>query len=124
MEEKFKKISELLGSKVTIEESPKTAKKKDEEFFMGLLEQLCQIEAVAALLQAVGITATNENPFFISIKMLMEQHYGEVKTEIILWWVFESITEDGSILPLVDENGKTHIIKTPTQLYKFIKKYE
>ena len=124
MEEKFKKISELLGSKVTIEESPKTAKKKDEEFFMGLLEQLCQIEAVAALLQAVGITATNENPFFISIKMLMEQHYGEVKTEIILWWVFESITEDGGILPLIDENGKTHIIKTPTQLYKFIKKYE
>ncbi len=124
MEEKFKKISEILGSKITIEESPKTAKKKDEEFFMGLLEQLCQIEAVAALFQAIGITATNENPFFISIKMLMEQHYGEVKTEIILWWVFESITEDGGILPLVDEQGKSHIIKTPTQLYKFIKKYE
>lgn len=124
MEDKFKKISEILGSKITIEESPKTAKKKDEEFFMGLLEQLCQIEAVAALFQAIGITATNENPFFISIKMLMEQHYGEVKTEIILWWVFESITEDGGILPLVDEQGKSHIIKTPTQLYKFIKKYE
>jgi hypothetical protein len=124
MEDKFKKISEILGSKVTIEESPKTSKKKDEEFFMGLLEQLCQIEAVAALFQAIGITATNENPFFISIKMLMEQHYGEVKTEIILWWVFESITEDGGILPLVDEQGKSHIIKTPTQLYKFIKKYE
>jgi hypothetical protein len=124
MENKFKKISEILGSKVTIEESPKTSKKKDEEFFMGLLEQLCQIEAVAALFQAIGITATNENPFFISIKMLMEQHYGEVKTEIILWWVFESITEDGGILPLVDEQGKSHIIKTPTQLYKFIKKYE
>jgi len=124
MEEKFKKISEILGSKITIEESPKTAKKKDEEFFMGLLDQLCQIEAVSALFQAIGITATNENPFYISIKMLMEQHYGEIKTEIILWWVFESITEDGGILPLVDEQGKSHIIKTPTQLYKFIKKYE
>ena len=124
MEEKFKKISKILGSKITIEESPKTAKKKDEEFFMGLLDQLCQIEAVSALFQAIGITATNENPFYISIKMLMEQHYGEVKTEIILWWVFESITEDGGILPLVDEQGKSHIIKTPTQLYKFIKKYE
>ena len=124
MEDKFKKISELLGSKVTIEESPKTSKKRDEDFFMGLIEQLCQVEAVYAVLQAVGITASNENPFYASIKMLMEQHYGEVKTEIILWWVFESITEDGGILPLIDENGKTHIIKTPTQLYKFIKKYE
>jgi hypothetical protein len=124
MEDKFKKISELLGSKVTVEESPKTAKKKEEDFFTGLLEQLCQVEAVYAVLQAVGITASNENSFYISIKMLMEQHYGEVKTEIILWWVFESITEDGGILPLIDESGKSHIIKTPTQLYKFIKKYE
>lgn len=124
MDEKFKKISEILGSKVTISESPKTAKKQDEEFFMGLVGQLCQIEAVAAMLQAVGITATNENPFFISIKMLMEQHYGEAKTEIILWWVFESITDEGDILPLIDEDNKKHIIKTPTQLYKFIKKYE
>jgi hypothetical protein len=124
MEDKFKKISELLGSKVNVEESPKTAKRKDEEFFIGLLDQLCQIEAVYAVLQAVGITASNHNPFYSSIKMLMEQHYGEVKTEIILWWVFESITENGGILPLIDENGKSHTIKTPTQLYKFIKKYE
>jgi len=124
MEEKFKKISEILGSKITIEESPKTAKKKDEEFFMGLLEPLCQIEAAAAMLQAIGITTTNENPFYISIKVLMQKVFGEMKTEIILWWVFESITEDGDILPLVDEDGKKHVIKTPTQLYKFIKKYD
>ena len=124
MEEKFKKISEILGSKVTIEENPKTAKKKDEEFFMSLLEPLCQIEAASAMLQAIGITTSIENPFYISIKMLMQKAFGEMKTEIILWWVFESITEDGDILPLVDEDGKKHIIKTPTQLYKFIKKYD
>ena len=124
MEEKFKKISEILGSKVTVEENPKSAKKKDEEFFMGLLEQLCQIEAAAAMLRAVGITATNENPFYISVKMLMDQYYGEMKTEIILWWVFESLTEDGGVLPLIDEDGKKHVLKTPTQLYKFIKKYD
>ena len=47
-----------------------------------------------------------------------------MKTEIILWWVFESITEDGNVLPLVDEDGKKHILKTPNQLYKFIKKYD
>ena len=124
MEEKFKKISEILGSKVTIEENPKTAKKKDEEFFMSLLEPLCQIEAASAMLQAIGITTSIENPFYISIKILMQKVFGEMKTEIILWWVFESITEDGDILPLIDEDGKKHIIKTPTQLYKFIKKYD
>jgi len=40
MEENFKKISEILGSKVIVEENPKSVKKKDERFFMTLTEQL------------------------------------------------------------------------------------
>jgi hypothetical protein len=125
MEEKFKKIGEILGSKVTVEENPKSAKKKDERFFMTLVEQLCQMEAVTALLSSVGILIDNqENPIYKSLEMLMNEHYGEMKTAIILWWVFDSLTPDGDVYPLVDEGGKSHIIKTPTQLYKFIKKYD
>jgi hypothetical protein len=125
MEEKFKKISELWGSKITVEENPKSAKKKDEKFFMSLLEQLCQMEAVTALLSSVGVSIDNqENPIFRSLEMLMNEHYGEMKSAIILWWVFDSLTPDGDVYPLVDEEGKHHTIKTPTQLYKFIKKYD
>lgn len=125
MEEKFKKISELLGSKVIVEENPKSAKKKDERFFMILTEQLCQMEAVTALLSSVGVTIDNhENPIYKSLEMLMNTHYGEMKTAIILWWVFDSLTPDGDVYPLVDEEGNQHKIKTPTQLYKFIKKYD
>lgn len=125
MEEKFKKISELLGSKVIVEENPKSAKKKDERFFMILTEQLCQMEAVTALLSSVGVTIDNhENPIYKSLEMLMNAHYGEMKTAIILWWVFDSLTPDGDVYPLVDEEGNQHKIKTPTQLYKFIKKYD
>jgi len=125
MEEKFKKISELLGSQVIVEENPKSAKKKDERFFMTLLEQLCQIEAATAILSTVGITIEKyENPTYKSIEILMNAYYGEMKTAIILWWVFDSLTPDGDVYPLVDENGNQHKIKTPTQLYKFIKKYD
>jgi hypothetical protein len=125
MEEKFKNLNELIGSKVIVEESPKSAKKKDEKFFMTLLEQLCQIEATEAILSTVGITIDNEvNPSYKSIEILMNAHYGEMKTAIILWWVFDSITPDGDVYPLVDEEGNQHKIKTPTQLYKFIKKYD
>ena len=41
-----------------------------------------------------------------------------------MWWVFDSISPEGEIYPLMDEDGKKHIIKTPTQLYKFLKKYD
>jgi hypothetical protein len=125
MEEKFKNLNELIGSKVIVEESPKSIKKKDEQFFMNLLEQLCQMEAVTALLSSVGVSIDNqENPIFRSLEMLMNEHYGEMKSAIILWWVFDSLTPDGDVYPLVDEEGKHHTIKTPTQLYKFIKKYD
>ena len=125
MEENFKKISELWGSKITVEENPKSAKKKDERFFMILTEQLCQMEAITALLSSVGVTIDNhENPIFKSLEMLMNTHYGEMKTAIILWWVFDSLSPEGDVYPLVDEEGKSHVIKTPTQLFKFIKKYD
>ncbi len=125
MEEKFKNLSELIGSKVIVEENPKSAKKKDERFFMTLLEQLCQIEATTAVVATIGITIDKyENPFYKSLEMLMNEHYGEMKTAIILWWVFDSLTPDGDVYPLVDEKGNSHILKTPTQLYKFIKKYD
>ena len=54
-EEKFKNLSDLFGSHSKIEESPKSIKKKEEVFFLELMEQLCQIEAVGAVLGTVGI---------------------------------------------------------------------
>jgi MoaA/NifB/PqqE/SkfB family radical SAM enzyme len=125
MEEKFKNLSDVFGNLSKVEENPKSVKKKDETFLMDLLEQLCQIEAVSAVVRTIGIQADKyENPFYISIKMLMQKHYGDMKTEIILWWVFDSLTPEGDVYPLVDEDGKKHILKTPQQLWKFLKKYD
>ena len=125
MEEKFKNLSELLGQNGKIEESPKSLKRKEEIFFHELVTYLCQIEAAGAVLSQIGVSFEKyDNPFSKSLEMLMNKHYGEMKTAIILWWVFDSLTPEGDVYPLVDEDGKKHIIKTPTQLYKFLKKYD
>jgi hypothetical protein len=125
MEEKFKNLSELLGQNGKVEESPKSIKKQEETFFNELIVHLCQIEAVGAVLQVAGIHADRyENSFYKALEMLMIKHYGEMKASIILWWVFDSLTPDGEVYPLIDEDGKKHMIKTPTQLYKFIKRYD
>jgi hypothetical protein len=125
MEEKFKNLNELLGQNVKVEENPKSKQKKDELFFHELITHLCQMEAVGAVLSQVGINIEKyDNPFSKSVEMLMNKHYGELKTTIIMWWVFDSISPEGEIYPLMDEDGKKHIIKTPTQLYKFLKKYD
>ena len=41
-----------------------------------------------------------------------------------MWWVFESISPDGNVLPLIDEEEKEHKIKTPKQLVRFLKRYD
>jgi hypothetical protein len=125
MEEKFKNLNDLFGVNSKIEVNPKSLKKKDEAFFMELLEQLCQIEAVGAVLKTIGIhTDKYENPFYKSTKLLMQKHYGDMKTEIILWWVFDSLTPEGDVYPLMDEDENKHILKTPQQLWKFLKRYD
>lgn len=125
MEEKFKKLSELLGKNSKIEENPKSLQKKDEAFFNEILSYLCQMEAAFVLFSQIGINFdNNDSPFIKPIEMLMMKHYGEIKTPIILWWVFDSISPEGDIYPLIDETGKKHTIKTSLQLYKFLKRYD
>ena len=121
--EKSKKISDILGP-IKMDKSKKSIKNEEEDFFMNLTKHLCQIEAVVAVLQAVGIGFSLENPFINSLRILMESHYGEMKANMILWWSFESISPEGDVYPIEDENGKEHILKTPTQLYKFLKRYD
>jgi hypothetical protein len=123
--QKLKNLSDLIGKGTEIKKNTKTIKKEEEKFFMELLDNMCQIEAVSAILNTVGIhISKHENPLINSLKILMEKHFGPIKTEIILWWVFDSIGPEGEVYPLLDENNVKHIINTPLQLYKFLKQYD
>jgi hypothetical protein len=123
--QKFKNLSEFMGKGVEISESPKSSKKQEEKFFLELIETLCQIEASSAVVNTIGINLLKyEEMHLKAISMLAEKHFGEIKTSIIMWWVFESISPDGEIYPLMDENDVKHVIKTPLQLYKFLKRYD
>jgi hypothetical protein len=123
--EKFKNLSELVGKHAKVKESAKSTEKKKEKFFLELMENMCQIEAVNAVLDTIGIHVEKyDNPYVRSMRMMMEKYFGELKTEIILWWVFDSISPEGGVYPLMDEKGIKHSIKTPLQLYKFLKRYD
>jgi len=122
---KFKNLSELIGKHVKVKESEKSTEKKKEKFFLELIGNMCQIEAVNAVLNTVGIHVEKyDNPYVRSMRMVMEKQFGESQTEIILWWVFDSINPEGGVYPLVDSNGVRYIINTPLQLYKFLKRYD
>jgi hypothetical protein len=122
---KFKTLSELLGKGIEVTESSRSTKKNEEKFFLELLENLCQIEASSTIMKSLGVNLVEyEENHLQAITMLSEKYFGEIKTSIIMWWVFESISPNGEIYPLLDEKGIKHVIKTPLQLYKFLKRYD
>ena len=122
---KIKTIAELVGKNVGIKESEKSIKKKEEKQFVDLITNLCTIEAHSRTIFNSGIDITvYDNMYFQVISVLRDKTYNLIQKNIILWWVFESLSPEGDVYPLMDENEEKHIINTPLQLYKFIKQYD
>lgn len=122
---KFQKIIQKLGKGINIKMSKKSIKNQEDKFLLELIEHLCEIEALTMGVSKAGVNLFEyEEKYLFIIKSLIDKLYGEKKGNIIIWWVFESITGDDKILPLVDEEKKEHIIKTPKQLLKFLKRYD
>ncbi len=70
-----------------------------------------------------------DEPFYIMIENLFLLHYGEWKTDIILWWIYDRFDEEGKISPIKfndhDENSQEDVIvETPEQLWNFLKRIE
>ena len=121
----IKKLTDLIGKGINIQENQKSTKLKEKQFFIDLLAELCQMEAKSQIMSSSGINVMEyEEGYLKVINALLKKHFGEAKTQIIMWWVFESINPEGEVSALVDENKKEHIINTPQELYKFLKKYD
>ena len=121
----IKKLTDLIGKGINIQENKKSTKLKEEQFFFDLIADLCQMEAKSQVISTSGVNIMEyEEGYLKIINALLEKYFGEAKTQIIMWWVFESINHEGEVSALVDENKKEHIIKTADELYKFLKKYD
>lgn len=124
-EDQKKKMEALASARIT--PSMKSLKNKDDQYLKELIEQLCEVEAYVEAVNNFGVNLLGiEEKWVNIISELLTKSYGVEVSDIIVWWVFESIDEDGSVLPItIEENGeeKDVIIKTPLQLVNFLKKY-
>jgi hypothetical protein len=68
-----------------------------------------------------------EEQYFTLIEDLILLKYGDWKTEIILWYVYGRIDEEGNMYSLMltmNDEKKEVVINNPTQLWDFIKMIE
>lgn len=130
----------VFGKNLNIKKREEKGKKlTPKSKFVAIVEALDDLDKRSVSLNALGVDTTNyEDPFFSTIEYLVHEIYGDWKTELIMWYVYDRFDEEGNLNPLLvqeeDENGNLPdeeddmgeevFIETPEQLYSFIKKLE
>jgi hypothetical protein len=81
---------------------------------------------------------TYDDGFYILIENLILKTYGEWKTELILWYIYDRFNENEELMPLIlqeeekngeeqdeeEQDGEEIFVETPEQLWDLIKKID
>jgi hypothetical protein len=117
-----------FGQRLKLEESKTTKVLKEKEVFIEnvtILEEILQRSD--KLFNGYSIDLyMYEEPFLQIIENIFLLKYGEIISEIVFWYLYDRKDDDGNIYPLVfeeeDKEPVDIILKTPTDLWKFINK--
>ena len=102
----------------------------EKEIFIDIVSLLDECFSRSASLEQHNLNiATYDEPFYIMIENLMFLKYGEWKTDIILWWVYNRYNEEGEIMPIklndhVENVEEEVMIENADQLWEFLKRID
>ena len=95
---KIENLAETIGKGLIVNENKKALKQRENLFLLEVIELMCELEAKANVANTLGINVFEYEERYITIvKNLLDKAYGEIKSNIIIWWVYESITPDDDI---------------------------
>lgn len=118
-----------FGKNVNIESKQKGLSEKD--IFVDIINILDSCwNRTNKLGEEFGLDITSyDEPFYIMIENLLYVKYGEWKTDIILWWVYDRFDEENNLIPiqLNDHDEKTEesvLVETSEDLWNFLKRID
>jgi hypothetical protein len=118
-----------FGKNVNIKSKKKKAI-SEKETLIDIILLLDECFARSSLLEQNNLNIMNyEESFYVMIENLLYLKYGENKTDIILWWVYDRFDEEGEVKPIKilskeDNEKKEIVIQTAEQLYEFLKQID
>jgi len=117
-----------FGQRLKLEESKTIKVKKEKEVFIETITLLehC-IKRADILFDDFGIDFSTHEEYFIKIiDNLFLIKYGDAISDIVFWYLYDRVDENGKIYPLIyeeeDKEPVEIIIKTPNELWKIINK--
>jgi len=112
------------------EKNSKTSKTGTKDYFVAIITLFDELNQRSDEMDEYGIDMeVYDDGFFILIENLIQKLYGEWKSELMIWYVYDRIDENEELLPLLyssedQPEEKEVFIETPEQLWDFIKKVE
>ena len=105
------------------------ASSNTKQFFIDVVTLFDGVNQRSLEMDSFGINMeTYDDGFYILIENLILKTYGEWKTELVLWYVYDRFNENEELMPLsIQEEGQEEeeiFIETPEQLWDLIKKIE
>ena len=118
-----------FGKNVNIK-SKKKKELSEKEIFIEIISLLDDCFERSSELEQHALNITSyEEPFYIMIENLIFLKYGEWKTDIILWWVYNRFDEEGNVVAIelndhIEDKQEEVIVETTEQLWDFLKRID
>jgi hypothetical protein len=115
-------VDHLLGIKSTVRRKKKTQSERKKELFffiMTLMEESIVRSNLAYHELQLDLFKFEEKYIQI-IDMLMEMNFGEELMDIIGFYLYDRMLEDGTVIPITTEDGQEILLKTPYDLWNLL----
>ena len=115
-------INQILNVKSLIRKKKKTRVEKKKELFISVINSIEQIVNRQNLMYAeLDLDLTKYDEAFLDvIDALIVLHFGKEGAELIGYYLWERLSLDGSIVPLVDANNNEVILENAQDLWNLL----
>jgi hypothetical protein len=121
-----KTIEEVIGSNTVLKNKRPSEEDIQREYFEKVINALEATEVRTAILGGefkLDLSEYNED-FYTAIDGLLLLYLGKEACELVFFYLYERINPDGSMNELLDEDGNTVLLTSPTELWFLIKQIQ
>ena len=112
-------FNDILGSKVSIKDN---LDKTEGSIFVHFINELDKAQSAEhELFENSKIEISHyTDPLWNVIDNILTLLYGNESKDLIQWYVYDRFNADGSIVPIIGEDGKKYIFTNPEDLWSYI----
>lgn len=115
-------VEDILNTNVTVRRKKKSTSDKKKELFFSIINNIDSLNVRQNILYAdlnLDFSNYDEN-FYTIIDQLLFMNFGKECTDIIAFYLYDRINQEGEINPLIFDNGEELIINNPYELWNLL----